>query len=244
MPPLALLSLPFKDAPKPVEKVEAVQIPFWEGFKKAVFNIHNISCGFYTCMMNLPLMIISAVWGTLFLTQVHQIPITNASLIVSMICMGTIVGSPLFGWLSDKLEKRRSLMAFGGISSLILFMVILWMKHPSEGMLTTLFFLLGFLTSTQALGYPAITEHSPKELTGTSMGIAALIIMGVPALIQPLSGRLLDMGWDGTMVDGAPLYSAANFQTAFLIFPIGFAAALLTLTKIKGRKARPVRLAT
>jgi len=244
---VALFALIFafvKDAPKPIEKVTAPRLPFWEGFRRAVFNIHNVSCGFYTCMMNLPLMIISALWGTLFLTQAHQIPIARASLIISMICMGTIVGAPLFGWLSDKMERRRSFMAFGGISSILLFMAILWMERPSEGMFAFLFFLLGLLTSSQALGYPAITEHSPKELTGTSMGVAALIIMGLPALIQPLSGTLLDMGWDKTMANGAPLYSAANFKTAFMIFPIGFAAALLALTKVKGRKAKAALLAT
>ncbi len=239
---IALFALIFafvKDAPKPIEKVKETSLPFFEGVKRSILSLHNICCGLYTCFMNLPLMVISAVWGTLFLTQVHHVSIENASMIASMICMGTIVGSPLYGWISDRVKRRRHLMAFGGVVSMAIFMIILTLPHPSEQMFTLLFFLLGFFTSSQALGYPAITENNPKELTGTSMGIAAVLIMGIPALIQPLSGKLLDLSWDGTLVDGAPLYSAADFRMAFLIFPIGFLISLFALTKIKEKVCTP-----
>jgi len=153
------------------------------------------------------------------------------------------VGSPIYGWISDRIHRRKTLMVFGGVISIITFACILLLRFPSEGMLTFLFFSLGFFTSSQTLGYPAITEHNPKELTGTSMGIAALIIMGIPALIQPLSGKLLDMSWDGTMSNGAPLYSASDFQTAFLIFPIGFLISLFALLKIKESPKKELALA-
>ncbi|MDJ0651859.1 MAG: MFS transporter [Simkaniaceae bacterium] len=222
-----------KDAPEKMQRVKTESLSFFQGVKRSILNFHNICCGLYICFMNLPLMIISAVWGNLFLTQVHRIELNTASFIASMICMGTIVGSPLFGWMSDKVGRRLPLMVFGGISSIILFGAILYLPNPGVQLFAVLFFALGFLTSSQTLGYPAITENNPRELTGISMGIAAVIIMGLPALIQPLSGKLLDWNWNGTMVDGAPFYSASDFHLAFLIFPIGFAISLLTLFKIK-----------
>ncbi len=234
----ALIFAFVKDAPTQIKKVREESISFFQGLKKSILNIHNICCGLYTCFMNLPLMIISAVWGSLFLTQVHGIELATASFIASMICVGTIVGSPLFGWASDKLGQRLPLMIFGGVSSISIFGVILYLPNPDGQMFAILFFALGFLTSAQTLSYPAITENNPKELTGTSMGVAAVIIMGLPALIQPLSGKLLDWSWNGTMVDGVPYYSAADFHTAFLIFPIGFAISLLALLKIKDRPKR------
>ena len=230
-----------KDAPQKVERQNGEALSFFEGIKRSALNLHNLCCGLYTCLMNLPLMIISAVWGTLFLTQVHHFPVTKASFIVSMICMGTIVGSPLFGWLSDKLKRRKPLMAFGGVCSIFIFSLILLLR-PGEEILTLLFFSLGLFTSSQTLGYPLITENSPKELTGTSMGIAAVIIMGLPALIQPLSGMLLDLSWDGTVVSGVPLYSVKDFQTAFLIFPAGFMIALFALVGIGEKRAPKLAL--
>ena len=233
---LALIFVFVKDAPRGSTGIGNVQESahsFWQGIKRSILNRQNICCGLYTGLMNMPLMIISAVWGTLFLTQVHRIPLINASFIVSMICMGTIVGSPIFGWISDKIQHRRLPMLFGGLISIVVMAMIMMLPNPSEITLTTLFFLLGFFTSCQVLGYPIITESNPKELTGTSMGIAALIIMGMAAIIQPVSGKILDYTWGGAMLDGAPLYSLGNFMTAFSIFPIGFVIALLALSQIK-----------
>jgi|JI10StandDraft_1071094.scaffolds.fasta_scaffold22214_1 MFS family permease len=225
-----------KDAPSHVKVAKEQSLPFFQGVKRSILNFHNICCGLFTSFLNMPLMVISAVFGSLFLTQVHHIELTTASTIVSMICMGTIVGSPLFGWASDKIGRRLPLMVFGALSSIALFPLILYLPHPTPQTFAALFFALGFLTSAQTLGYPAITENNPKELTGTSMGVAAVIIMGLPALIQPLAGKLLDWNWDRTMVDGTPFYTASDFHLAFLIFPIGFAISLLTLLKLKDKK--------
>ena len=235
----ALIFIFVKDAPRNASAVEKEEeLPFWSGIKRSVLNMHNICCGLYTGFMNLPLMIISAVWGTLFLTQVHHIPLVKSSFIVSMICMGTIVGSPIFGWFSDRVKRRILPMILGGAASIGVMALIMLISAPSEGMLIALFFLLGLVTSSQVLGYPAITENNPPELTGTSMGIAALVIMGMPAAIQPLSGKLLDWNWDGTMLAGTPLYALSDFMTAFSPFPIGFVLALIALFKIKESRVR------
>ncbi len=212
------------------------EIPFWEGIRRSVFNLQNIFCGLYTCLMNLPLMVIGAVWGSLYLTQIHQVPLTKASFIVSMICMGTIVGSPVFGYFSDKSRLRRPWMAIGAVLSFVVMCLILGLSHLSEGMLILLFFALGLFSSSQILGYPTITESNPKELTGTSMGIAAVIIMGLPMIAQPLSGYLLDLNWTGLVTNGTPIYNASDYLKAFSMFPIGFLIALVANFVIKEPK--------
>jgi len=235
----ALIFAFVRDVPKgESENKQEAALPFWSGIKRSVLNIHNLCCGLYTGFLNLPIMIMSAVWDTLFLTQIHHLSLVKSSFIVSMICMGTIVGSPMFGWFSDRVNRRIAPMIFGAVSSIGVMLMIIMIPAPSEAMLIALFFLLGFVTSSQVLGYPAITENNPPELTGTSMGVAALIIMGMPAIIQPLSGKLLDWRWDGTMVDGLPIYAITDFMTAFSIFPIGFFLALITLVKVKPRVVR------
>lgn len=220
-----LIFLFVHDGPKEVG--DGSSLPFWQGVKKSVFNKQNILCGLYTCFMNMPLMVLSAVWGSLFLHQVHNIPLAKSAFIASMIGVGTIIGSPLFGYLSNKLGSKKPSMLWGSILSIFIMLMIMLLPHPTESLLTSLFFLLGLVSSSQVLGYPLITENSPKELTGTSMGIAAVIIMGLPMIIQPLSGVLLDLNWDGTMLHGAPFYSHKNFIWAFALFPIGFFLSFL-----------------
>jgi MFS family permease len=81
----------------------------------------------------------------------------------------------------------------------------------------TLFFLLGFFSASQVLGYPMITDHAPKHLKGTSMGVAALIIMGLAFVGQPLTGFLMDTAGSG---------EGYNFHYALLLFPLGFLISL------------------
>ena len=216
-------------------------VPFWNGVRQSIFNIQNIFCGMYTSFMNLPLMVIGAVWGSLFLTQGHNISLVNASLIISMICIGTIIGSPIYGYFSDNTNSRKPYMISGAILSIGVMLLILFTKHPTEPILMILFFLLGLFSSSQILGYPLITESNPKELTGTSMGVAAVIIMGVPMLVQMLSGVMLDFCWDGTMKNGSPLYSLNNYLISFSIFPVGMVIAIFSAFFIK-EKRQPIHL--
>lgn len=233
---LTLIVLFVHDNPqREIEK--QVRYPFWQGVIKSVFNIQNILLGLYTSLINMPLMVISAVFGSLFLTQVHNIELTNASFIIGMISTGTIFGSALFGWLSTKSGSKKSWMYFGAISSTIIFLTIQFLETPSELLLTSLFFLLGFFSSTQVLSYPLLSENNPKELTGTSMGIAAVIIMGLPMLIQPLTGMILDASWNGNLVDGARIYSKDGFFSAFSVFPLLFLIAFISTFFIKERRA-------
>lgn len=216
---------------------------FFKDLKEAVLNKTNILCGLYTGLMNLPIMVIGAVYGSLFLSQVHHFSLTHSSLISGMICMGTIVGSSLFGYLSDKMEKRKSLMLFGAISSFIMILLIMLLEKPNFSVMFFLFFMLGLLSSTQVLAYPIITKQSPKHLIGTSMGVAAVIIMGSAALAQPLVGKLMDLHWDHTIVNGQPVYLLSNYLVAFSIFPVSFIISLITAYFLQeSKKAQVIHL--
>lgn len=210
--------------------------PFWPSVKLALSNRQNIVCGMYTGLMNLPLMVIGAVWGSLFLTQVHYIPLIKASFIVSMIAVGTIFGSPFFGWISDRSGERKPMMFLGAIFSLIVFSMIMFVPFTSINAFLLLFFLLGFVTSSQVIGYPLITESNAPSMTGTSQGVAAVIIMSLAMIAQPLSGFLMDIGWGSVVIDGQPLYSYSDFMRAFAIFPIGFIASFFLVFWIKEPK--------
>ncbi len=215
------------DAKKAPVQVASATTPFMSGIKRALMNGQNLACGVYTGMMNLPVMLLGAMWGSLFLMQVHGLSLIEASFVTSMVCMGTIVGCPLVGFISDKMTKRKPVMLAGAISSLAIFSLILLAKEPDPIIFSTLFFALGLTTSTQVLSYPLIAENNPPELTGTSMGISGILIMGLALVLQPISGVLIDYGWDGRLVDGVRFYSSGDFMRSFMIFPIGFVISIL-----------------
>lgn len=206
-----------------IKKQSSVKM-FFADLRPAFFNVQVWKCGFYTGFLNLPLMIISAMIGNLYLTQVLHFNLLHASLITSMISLGTIIGSPLYGFLSDFFQSKKLLMMIGALLSLASFFLMMIVKSPSLFTMMSIFFSLGFFSASQVLGYPMITDSAPKELKGTSMGLAALIIMGLAFVGQPLTGFLIDMSSTAGSYD---------FTYALMIFPIGFVISLWMAFSIK-----------
>lgn len=224
-----LLFLTIKEN-SPVRK-GSQDLPLMQALKESVKNPVTLKVGLYTSLLNLPLMVLSAVFASLFLTQIHLFSLSQSALIASMIAIGTIFGSPLYGSLSDYFGMRRFWMVLGAVlSSVVMTLIIFSPTNPLY--LGALFFLLGLLTSSQVLGYPTITEHSPKNLEGTSMGIAAVIIMGLPMLIQPLAGTIMDLFWKGQLTEfQSRLYPFDSFLAAFLLLPLSFLLAAYLVQK-------------
>ena len=190
-------------------------------------NKQNWFAGIYTCFLNLPILVLGALWGIQYLTQVNHFSRTQASVINSMLFIGTIIGSPVLGWLSDTMKKRKPIMVVGGLLSIVLILMIRYWQLPSFNTMFILFLLLGLVTSSQVISYPLITESNPLALTGSALGMASVIIMAGGAVFQPLMGYLLDWHWTGLKIAGIPSYSVHDYHFAFMIFPITFVISIL-----------------
>jgi MFS family permease len=156
-----------------------------------------------------------------------------------MLFIGTLVGSPTIGWLSDRMGRRRFPMLFFGVLSLIVMLLLMWIPHWSLAGLLLLFFGLGYFTSAQIITYPLVSESNPHQITGSAMGLASTLIMA-GLYSQPFFGWLLELHWDQTMVDGVRIYSASNFNLALSIMPIAFVFGLIAAVFIKETYCRSV----
>lgn len=197
--------------------------------KQVLRNGQNSLAGLYTCLLNLPIMVLCALWGNEALKTVHGMTSAQATTIVTMIFVGSIVGSPVAGWISDNWGYRKRPMIIGAALSLMVMLYFIMSPSLSFTSLLFLFFLLGLFTSAQVIGYPLVAESNCHRLTATATGWASLIIMGGAAVAQLLFGQLLDWHWQGTMAGGQRLYSAVDYHFAMLLFPIAFLAALIAM---------------
>lgn len=213
------------------------------GFKKGIIavlrNRQNWYCGIYTSFLNLPIMVLGALWGNLYLTAVHHLTALEASKVNSMIFLGTIFGGPLVGWISDRISQRRMPMIIFAVLSLIVMLLIIQISNLSYGLLLVLFFALGLFTSSQIIAYPAIAESNTRMLTSTATGLASVLIMGGAAIAQPIFGWLMDMHWAGGMMNNTRIYNADAYQSAMLILPAAFIIGLLMSFLMKETHCRP-----
>jgi len=213
---------------------EAAQntLSFWQSMKMALGNAQNWLGGLYTSTMNLPIFLLGAIWGTMYLEQMHNIPRTQASIITTMIFFGTVVGSPFLGWFSDRIGLRRTPMWICALLSLAVMLVLVFMTGLPFWSLVVLFFALGFFTSAQIISYPLIAESNPNAITGTATGIASILIMG-GGVSQPVFGWLLGLHWNHKLVHGVPYYSHIDYEIAMSMMPIAFVVALIATWIIK-----------
>jgi len=209
------------------------QLPIKQSFIMAFSKARNWLCGIYTCLMNLPLMILGGTMGTLFLTKVNHIDHTQASYVTMMVFIGTIFGSPFMGWLSDRIGYRKPPMVIGAALSLVVMLVVMFAHNLTLVPLMFLFGLLGFTTAAQVISYPVVIESNPPMLTASCVSAVSLTTLGGAFLLIPVFGRLVDYHWSGAMAGAIRSYSAGDYLFAAWIFPIGIVISLIASLLIK-----------
>lgn len=210
-----------------VDKQQLQQLGLWRCVKLAVFNPQNWFGGLYTALINLPVFILGGLWGILYLSEVHHLTPTQASYATTLFFVGVIFGCPAFGWFSDKISRRVLPMTIGAILSLLVVLALMYLPHLSIASVITLFFLLGFATSSQVLTYPTIAELNPIYLTSTAVSVDSICIMVSGFLIPPFFGWLMQTNGTHRMINGVIAYTAADFNRGMLIIPIAFAVGLI-----------------
>ena len=226
-------------APKNKNTEQSIKI--WDSLKAVFRNRQNWFSGLFISFINFPVAVLGALFGVPYLTQVHGFLFIHAAAITSMLFFGMIFGSPFFGWISDHIKKRKPPMYVGSIFCLIFMLTVIYLPviTPFWGYL--LFFLVGFTSSCQVLGYPIITENNPPHISGAALSLSTFLIMGLGyCLGLPFVGWLLNYTWDGKMVDGIRMYSMSSYQAALLTLPVALAIGILMAFLIKETNCRPI----
>lgn len=212
---------------------------FWVALKKSFGNIQNWLGGIYTSFMNLPIMALGAVWGNLYLVQVHHLSRVDASWVSSMIFFGSVIGSPFWGWYSDRIGLRKKPMIFAAVMSILTVLIIMFVPGLNFAAFIVLFFALGFFTIAQIISYPLIAESNPKALTATSESIASVLIQS-GGFSQVVFGFLMELHWNHTIVNGDRIYAASDYLLAMCMFPVVFLVALLAAVRVRETHCRSV----
>ena len=159
--------------------------------------------------------------------------------VVAGALLGLALGSPVAGWLSNRLRRRKAvLVGFNGFSLVIWLPLVYW-PDPPDAALYLLFVLIGIANAGVLLNFVAARDHATIGRSGSASAVVNTFVVGYGALIMPFVGVLLDMNWDGTLVEGVRVFSAAAYKTAFVLLPVSAGVALLA--SIALRESHPTR---
>lgn len=214
------------DKPTPITTTQMHNDNWFTKFMDSFFNKQTWLAGLYTACLNLPIMILCALWGGSYLIDVHHLNPISASNVVSLIFFGSIIGCPLLGWISDKHGKRKPTMLWGATFTLLLVLPLMLPIKISTISLSLIFLGLGFATSAQVISYPLIAESNSPRNTGIATGIASVIIMSGGGLGQLIFGNLITVNYFNSQ-------AVSNYKKALLIFPVSACIALVAILIIQ-----------
>jgi len=187
--------------------------------------------GLYAFAVWAPIAVFGALWCVPYLERVYDISTVQASRADSLIWLGVGLGSPLFGWISDRVGLRNlpcSVSAAIGLVSSI-FIVYIPISLP---VMWFMLFMLGVAAAGQTVSFAMVKENHHPAHVGTASGFNNMAVVSGGLFLLPLVGYLLKANWDGTFLNGAPLYSVAAYQKSLFILPICFVLALIASIKL------------
>ncbi len=186
--------------------------------------INSIFVGF----LYAPTAAFAELWGASYIHRVYNIRADIAATAISVIFIGFAIGSPLLGFVSDKLRRRKPVMLFSAIASMIFLSAALYLPNIPVWALFVILFLYGMSNVGVATCYAVAGELVHPRLAGTSMALANMASVMVGSyLFQPLIGWLLDVGSHHRMVQGVPVYSIHDFRMAMLTLPFCFIVSIV-----------------
>lgn len=197
--------------------------------------------GAYGCLIYLPTTVFAELWGIPYLAHARGLPLASAEFANSLIFMGFMIGAPLWGYLSDKIHRRKLPMVLGALGAATMMALVLYLPQVHIQTLYAMMFLLGLCYGVQAVVFAVGRELSPKEAAGTAIASTNMFVMLGAMLLQPVIGYLLDKSVllrYGDKLSSMPfgadgfreLYTTSDYQFAMIILPLGiFLSAILAL---------------
>jgi sugar phosphate permease len=179
-------------------------------------------------------------WGVPYLIQVYGLSRVRAATLVSAIAVGVVAGAPLAGWISDRWlgARRLPFVVSAALYAACWLPLAVPAWRPPVELLAPFFFLMGLASCGLVLVWSCVREVNDPSRVGIVVGFCNMPIFLLIAVLQWLTGVILDAGWTGGMVDGMRLYPVPAWAAAFgLCLAIAVAAvaaaALITETRCR-----------
>jgi sugar phosphate permease len=204
-------------------------------------NPQSIMCGLIAGLLFIPTTIFDMVWGVRYLQEAHGFDYGEAVMRSSTVPFGWIIGCPLLGFISDRMGRRKPVIA---VSALVLLVCLAWILFGPHELLPP--YLVGLIAGVSSgaamIPYTIIKEANPANMAGTATGVINFLNFTLSALLGPAFSGLLSRA-----SAGAATRTLEHYQTTFQPLLVGVAIAIVLTFFLRetGPAARPqVQVAT
>ncbi len=182
----------------------------------------------------------AGLWAVPYLTQHHGFSRTDASNHVSLYFVGFAIGSMLWGNVSDRIGRRKPVMLV--VSGAHALGWGLWLSGWMQAgwMTYSLCAAMGLATAGLTLSWAAAKEVNPPLLSGMATSVVNVGVFVGPAILQPAVGWLMERTWDGRVLDGVRIYSAADWHNGLLLLSLSAVSGWFALLFVRETGCRNI----
>ncbi len=176
---------------KQAEKEDLPTKKNWQSYLLILKNYRNWLDCFMVVLLDTPVSIIGTLWGIVILMNAYHLSDTTSAWIVMSLFTGLIIGLPMWGALADRYHYPAWIIIIGAGGSFLALMLMLLSHDHSTVLLGFLFFVLGFFSSCQTLGFTWLTKNMRPDLIGRNSAFNSMIFMGTNGSFKQIGAYLL-----------------------------------------------------
>ncbi len=185
-------------------------------------------CNFFGALVSLSF---NGLWGGPFLMHSYGLSRTQAGGVLSMMAIGLIFGAPFWNWLSHHvLYSRKIVLIISQLSGLCIYAPLAFLtdRFTVTQLYLWCFFFNFSMSSIVVVGYSAVKDSFPLQISGTATGLLNIFPFAGAALGQPLIGWYLD-----SVGSAGGHYPVNAYSAAFKMCMLSLFAALICSTLVK-----------
>ncbi len=188
------------------------------------------------------LLVLQGAWGIPYIMQVYSMTRDSAANFMLLMLIGHAAGLVILGFVSDRLQRHKLPTIVAAFAYLSLWIILtLWNGgKPPVLALYPICFLMGFFTSVMPITHALTKEVVPPFVSGMALGLVNMSIFLAAAVLQIIFGQMLDLGWQGAMLEGARIYPLVAFQSGFILICVVVLAYVIGALLLKETGARDI----
>ncbi len=187
----------------------------------------------YGGLMYMATPVFCGLWGVPFLMFKMNLAKATAANYISLVFVGWVIASPLWGMFSGRIGRRKPSLYLGSIGACICSSLFIFAPIQSGSKMQLLLFLFGAFSAGFLPAFAVAKEICSQKYVATGLSFMNMMNMIGIAIAQPLIGYILDLYWNNEMAEGVRVYPMEAYHVGLALIPIGMLISLMLLPLIR-----------